>query len=163
MQHSAKFVNISLEFVDFRADFSRNFTKSCRINKNLTEIDFKLSDICGKLNSRHRYAPSRSPLLGRDRARVLQAGVSALGGPFTAVSTLTSTLFDFDALLCIFLDLFCFVPHFLHDLRRFLAFIADGHGRYSDLAFSSFGHRCPQISKICRSHCCQRFFKLGNP
>ena len=30
----AKFVKISLEFVDFRADFYRNFTKSCRINKN---------------------------------------------------------------------------------------------------------------------------------
>ena len=30
----AKFVKISLEFVDFRADFHRNFTKSCRINKN---------------------------------------------------------------------------------------------------------------------------------
>ena len=30
------FVKISLhvEFVDFRADFYRNFTKSCRINKN---------------------------------------------------------------------------------------------------------------------------------
>ena len=30
----ATFVKISLEFVDFRADFYRNFTKSCRINKN---------------------------------------------------------------------------------------------------------------------------------
>ena len=30
----AKFVKILLEFVDFRADFYRNFTKSCRINKN---------------------------------------------------------------------------------------------------------------------------------
>ena len=30
----AEFVKISLEFVDFRADFYRNFTKSCRINKN---------------------------------------------------------------------------------------------------------------------------------
>ena len=29
-----KFVKISLEFVDFRADFYRKFTKSCRINKN---------------------------------------------------------------------------------------------------------------------------------
>ena len=29
-----KVVKISLEFVDFRADFYRNFTKSCRINKN---------------------------------------------------------------------------------------------------------------------------------
>ena len=30
----AKFVKISQEFVDFRADFYRNFTKSRRINKN---------------------------------------------------------------------------------------------------------------------------------
>ena len=30
----AKFLKISLEFVDFRADFYGNFTKSCRINKN---------------------------------------------------------------------------------------------------------------------------------
>ena len=30
----AKLVKISLEFVDFRADFCQNFTKSCRINKN---------------------------------------------------------------------------------------------------------------------------------
>ena len=37
MPNSANFVKISLEFVDFRADFDRNFTKSCRtsrINKN---------------------------------------------------------------------------------------------------------------------------------
>ena len=33
-QNFAKFVKLSLEFVDFRADFYRNFTKSCRINKN---------------------------------------------------------------------------------------------------------------------------------
>ena len=33
-QTIAEFVKISLEFVDFRADFYRNFTKSCRINKN---------------------------------------------------------------------------------------------------------------------------------
>ena len=36
------FVKISLELVDFRADFYRNFTKSCRIKK-------EFSDICGKL------------------------------------------------------------------------------------------------------------------
>ena len=30
----AKFTKFSLEFVDFRADFYRNFTKSCRILKN---------------------------------------------------------------------------------------------------------------------------------
>ena len=29
----AEFVKISLEFVDFRADFYQNFTKSCGINK----------------------------------------------------------------------------------------------------------------------------------
>ena len=83
------------------------------ISRNLVEsikIELKLSDICGKLNSRHRYAPSRSPLLGRDRAGVLQAGVSAFGGPFAAVSTPTSTFFAFDTLFCIFLDLFDFVP-----------------------------------------------------
>ena len=60
--------------------------------------------------------------------------MSALGGPFTAVSSLTSTLFDLDTLSCIFLDLFDFVPHFLHDFRRFLAFIADGHGGSPDFA-----------------------------
>ena len=37
-------------------------------------------------------------------------------------------------LFCIFLDLFYFVPHFLHDFRRFLAFIADGHGCSPDFA-----------------------------
>ena len=31
---SAKIVKILLEFIDFRADFYRDFTKSCRINKN---------------------------------------------------------------------------------------------------------------------------------
>ena len=78
---------------------------------------------------------SRRPLLGRDRARVLQAGVSAFGGPFTAVLTLTSTLFDFDTLFCIFLDLFVFVPQYLHhEFRRLLAFIADGHSGSSDFA-----------------------------
>ena len=35
----SKFVNISLEFVDFRADFYRNFKKFCRINKI---IDFSI-------------------------------------------------------------------------------------------------------------------------
>ena len=30
----ARFNKFSLEFVDFRADFYRNFTKSCRLNKN---------------------------------------------------------------------------------------------------------------------------------
>ena len=34
-------------------------------------------------------AISNSPLLGRDHARVLQAGVRAFGGPFAAVSTTT--------------------------------------------------------------------------
>ena len=60
--------------------------------------------------------------------------MSAFGGPFAAVSTPTSTLFDFDTLFCIFLDLFYFVPHFLHDFRRFLGFIADEHGSSTDLA-----------------------------
>ena len=31
---AAKLVKKSLEFVNFRADFYRNFTRSCRINKN---------------------------------------------------------------------------------------------------------------------------------
>ena len=34
----AKFIKISLELVDFRADFYRNFTKSCRINKNYHQV-----------------------------------------------------------------------------------------------------------------------------
>ena len=34
LSNFAKFHKISLEFIDFRADFYRNFTKSCRINKN---------------------------------------------------------------------------------------------------------------------------------
>ena len=41
----AKFVKISLEFVDFRADFYRNFTKSCRINKNY-QIFAENCEIC---------------------------------------------------------------------------------------------------------------------
>ena len=35
----AKFVKISLEFVDFRAELYRNFTKSCRINEK--DLDVK--------------------------------------------------------------------------------------------------------------------------
>ena len=35
---------------------------------------------------------------------------------------------------CVFLDLFDFVPQFFHDFRRFLAFIADGHGGSPDFA-----------------------------
>ena len=58
--------------------------------------------------------------------------MSAFGGPLTAVLTLTSTLFDFDTLFCVFLDLFDFVPQFLHEFRRFLGFIADGHGGSPD-------------------------------
>ena len=60
--------------------------------------------------------------------------MSAFGGPFAAVSTPISTLFDFDTLVCIFLDLFDFVPQSFHDFRRFLAFIADGHGSSPDFA-----------------------------
>ena len=41
-----KFVKISLEFVDIRADFHQNFTKSCRINKKLSD---STSNCCGKL------------------------------------------------------------------------------------------------------------------
>ena len=40
----ATFVNISLEFVDVRADSYRNFTKSCRNNKKLSDVT-----VCGKL------------------------------------------------------------------------------------------------------------------
>ena len=60
--------------------------------------------------------------------------MSAFGGPFAAVSTPTSTFFAFDTLFCIFLDLFDFVPYFFQDFRRFLAFIADGHGVSPDFA-----------------------------
>ena len=65
-------------------------------------------------NSRNRYAISNSPLLGRDHARVLSAGVRAFRGPFAAVSTLPyiHVLFDFDTLFGIFRDIFDSVPHF---------------------------------------------------
>ena len=36
----AKFCEISLEFIDFRADFYRNFTKSCRTNKKYQILKF---------------------------------------------------------------------------------------------------------------------------
>ena len=63
--------------------------------------------------------------------------MSAFGGPFAAVSTPTSTFFAFDTLFCIILDLFDFVEVrsiIFHDFRRFLAFIADGHGGSPDFA-----------------------------
>ena len=37
----ATFVKNSLEFVDFRADFYRNFTKSCRINENIIRSNLR--------------------------------------------------------------------------------------------------------------------------
>ena len=60
------------------------------------------------------HAISNSPLLGRDHARVLSAGVRAFRGPFAAVSTLPyiHVLFDFDTLFGIFRDIFDSVPHF---------------------------------------------------
>ena len=41
----AKFVNMLLEFVDFRADFYRNFTKSCRIKKIIRYL-WKITETC---------------------------------------------------------------------------------------------------------------------
>ena len=43
LQNFAKLaVKISLEFVDVRADFYRNFMKSCKINKNYQIFEEKL-------------------------------------------------------------------------------------------------------------------------
>ena len=46
LQNVTNFVKISLEFVDFRADFYQNFIKACRINKNC-QIS---AENCGKLS-----------------------------------------------------------------------------------------------------------------